>query len=40
MNLQRAQKLIPGELIEVQLESGVSLKARSVVISTGARWRT
>ncbi|HOX71642.1 MAG TPA: alkyl hydroperoxide reductase subunit F [Dokdonella sp.] len=39
MNLQRAQKLIPGELIEVQLESGASLKARSVVLSTGARWR-
>ena len=39
MNLQRAQKLIPGELIEVQLERGASLKARSVVLSTGARWR-
>ncbi len=39
MNLQRAVALIPGELIEVTLESGASLKARSVVISTGARWR-
>ncbi len=39
MNLQRAQKLIPGDLIEVQLESGASLKARSVILSTGARWR-
>ncbi len=39
MNLQRASALIPGELIEVKLESGASLKARSVVIATGARWR-
>ncbi|RYE75723.1 MAG: alkyl hydroperoxide reductase subunit F, partial [Hyphomicrobiales bacterium] len=39
MNLQRAKALVPGELIEVQLESGASLKAKSVVISTGARWR-
>jgi alkyl hydroperoxide reductase subunit F len=40
MNLQRAKALVPGELIEVQLESGASLKARSVILSTGARWRT
>lgn len=40
MNLQRARKLVPGDkLIEVQLESGASLKAKSVIISTGARWR-
>src|SRR5262245_2730540 len=43
MNLQRATKLIPasepGGLIEVQLENGASLKSRSVVLSTGARWR-
>jgi alkyl hydroperoxide reductase subunit F len=39
MNLQRASALIPGELIEVKLESGASLKAKSVVIATGARWR-
>jgi alkyl hydroperoxide reductase subunit F len=39
MNLQRAKALVPGELIEVQLESGASLKARTVIISTGARWR-
>ena len=39
MNLQRAKALVPGELIEVQLESGASLKARSVILSTGARWR-
>ena len=43
MNLQRASKLVPakqpGGLIEVQLESGASLQAKSVVLSTGARWR-
>lgn len=39
MNLQRASALIPGDLIEIKLESGASLKAKSVVIATGARWR-
>ncbi|MCS4510300.1 alkyl hydroperoxide reductase subunit F [Xylophilus ampelinus] len=40
MNLQRAESLVPGELIEVKLASGASLKTRSLIISTGARWRT
>ena len=43
MNLQRADKLIPakveGGLHEVRLASGASLKARTVILSTGARWR-
>ncbi len=40
MNLQRAKALKrDSDLIEVELENGASLKARSVVISTGARWR-
>ncbi len=39
MNLQRAEALIPGELIEVKLAGGASLRAKSVVIATGARWR-
>jgi alkyl hydroperoxide reductase subunit F len=40
MNLQRARALKPGAgLIEVELENGASLKARSVILSTGARWR-
>ena len=44
MNMQRAKALVlntgPGkDLIEIQLESGASLKSKSVVISTGARWR-
>ena len=41
MNLQRAKALVPqGDLVDVQLESGASLQARSVILSTGARWRT
>ena len=43
MRLQRAAKLIPatekGGLITVELENGGTLKAKSVVLSTGARWR-
>jgi len=39
MNLQRAEKLVPGELTEVRFASGASLKAKTVVIATGARWR-
>jgi alkyl hydroperoxide reductase subunit F len=40
MNLQRAKALVPGQdLVEVQLESGASLKSRTVIITTGARWR-
>ncbi|WP_454017004.1 alkyl hydroperoxide reductase subunit F [Azospirillum sp. Marseille-Q6669] len=43
MNLQRAEKLIPAEgpggLIEVQLANGASLKSKTVILSTGARWR-
>jgi alkyl hydroperoxide reductase subunit F len=42
MNLQRAEKLVPAGadgLIEVQLANGAALKAKTVVISTGARWR-
>lgn len=43
MNLQKAARLIPaaqtGGLIEVHTETGASLKARTVIVSTGARWR-
>jgi alkyl hydroperoxide reductase subunit F len=43
MNLQRADKITPaaeaGGLIQVQLANGGILSARSVVLSTGARWR-
>jgi len=44
INVQKAEKLIPattpGGLIEVQLASGASLKAKTVILSTGARWRS
>src|SRR3546814_6081996 len=41
MNLQRAAALEPGAdgITTVKLESGASLRARSVVLYTGARWR-
>ncbi|QPQ55217.1 alkyl hydroperoxide reductase subunit F [Allosphingosinicella flava] len=43
MNLQKAAKLIPadrpGGLATVELENGASLKAKTVILSTGARWR-
>ena len=42
MNLQTAAELIPAGsdgLHEVKLASGASLKARTLILSTGARWR-
>nr|WP_316640230.1 alkyl hydroperoxide reductase subunit F [uncultured Roseateles sp.] len=43
MNLQRGDKLIPasapGGLVEVQLANGGTLKSKTVILSTGARWR-
>ncbi|TCS73892.1 alkyl hydroperoxide reductase subunit F [Sulfuritortus calidifontis] len=42
MNLQRAEALIPGEAgnyHEVRLANGAVLKAKSVILATGARWR-
>jgi len=40
MNLQRAKSLQSHSgLIHIELESGALLKSRSVIISTGARWR-
>ena len=44
MNLQRATRLVPaseatGGLVEVQLENGASLKSKTLILSTGARWR-
>ncbi len=43
MNLQRASALVPAatpsDLIQVKLESGATLKAKSVIVTTGARWR-
>ncbi|MCF8168779.1 MAG: alkyl hydroperoxide reductase subunit F, partial [Rhodoferax sp.] len=43
MNLQRAEAINPaaqpGGLIEVKLANGGTLKSRTVILSTGARWR-
>ena len=42
MNLQRATRLVPaGEdgLVTVELESGAALRSKTVILSTGARWR-
>lgn len=39
MNLQRAAKLVPGKSIQIELANGATLKAKSVILSTGARWR-
>jgi len=43
MNLQRADRLIPatepGGLVGVQLANGATLQSKTVIISTGARWR-
>ncbi len=39
MSLQRAKRLEKKELIEVELENGAILKSKTVIISTGARWR-
>jgi NADH-dependent peroxiredoxin subunit F len=40
MNLQRASALVPGkDQVEIKLENGASLRAKTVVIATGARWR-
>jgi alkyl hydroperoxide reductase subunit F len=44
MDLQRATRLVPaddvGGLVTIELENGASLRSRSVILSTGARWRS
>ena len=42
INLQRAEALLPGTvggLIELRLASGASVKSKTVILATGARWR-
>jgi alkyl hydroperoxide reductase subunit F len=44
MNLQRAEKLLPASastsgLVEITMANGATLKSRTVILSTGARWR-
>ncbi|AMX82784.1 alkyl hydroperoxide reductase subunit F [Geobacillus subterraneus] len=37
--IQRAKRLEKKDLIEVELENGAVLKSKTVILSTGARWR-
>lgn len=43
MNLQTATALLPatepGGLVQIELESGATIETKSVILSTGARWR-
>lgn len=43
MKLQRAKRLIPAEepggLVSVELANGATLRSKTVILSTGARWR-
>ncbi len=42
MNLQRAQglsKVADSDYLEVKLESGATLKSKSIIVATGARWK-
>ena len=42
LNLQRADKLIPAGadgLVSVELSNGATLRSKTVIVSTGARWR-
>jgi NADH-dependent peroxiredoxin subunit F len=38
-NLQRARRIEKNGQIKVELESGATLKSKTVIIATGARWR-
>lgn len=39
MKLQRAKRLEKKDLIEIELENGAVLRSKTVIVSTGARWR-
>ena len=39
MNVQVAEELIPGKEHQLKLKNGAVLKARTIVLATGARWR-
>jgi len=40
MNLQRAEKLVRGtDMISIELANGATLQSKTVILSTGARWR-
>jgi alkyl hydroperoxide reductase subunit F len=39
MDAQRAEALVPGKINEIHLANGAVLKAKTIVLATGARWR-
>ncbi|MGF7127017.1 alkyl hydroperoxide reductase subunit F [Natronobacillus azotifigens] len=39
MKQQRAQRLEKKDFVELELENGAVLKSKSIILSTGARWR-
>lgn len=39
MKAQRAKRLEKNDMIEIELENGAVLKSKTVILSTGARWR-
>ncbi|WP_419880555.1 alkyl hydroperoxide reductase subunit F [Peribacillus sp. B-H-3] len=39
LNLQRAKRLEKKDLVELELDNGAVLKSKTVILSTGARWR-
>jgi alkyl hydroperoxide reductase subunit F len=39
LNLQRAKRLEKKDFVELELENGAVLKSKTVILSTGARWR-
>ncbi len=39
MNLQTAKSLRKNELLELELENGATLKSKTMIVATGARWR-
>ncbi|TGB02932.1 alkyl hydroperoxide reductase subunit F [Halobacillus salinus] len=39
MNLQRVKRLEKNDMFEIELDNGGTLKSKTVIVSTGARWR-
>lgn len=39
MNLQTAKALRKNEMLELELENGATLKSKTMIVATGARWR-
>ncbi|GAA5416366.1 NADH dehydrogenase [Paraliobacillus ryukyuensis] len=39
MKLQQAKKLTKNDFVELELENGAVLKSKTLILSTGARWR-